>query len=216
MKQIQVKKKADYTGKDIYIGLDVHKKTLSVKLLTEYCSLKEFSQEVDAGKLARYLKRHYPGANYKSVYEAGFCGFGLHRALCREGIENIVVNPADVPTTDKGRRRKTDKIDSRKLALALRSGQLTGIYIPTPEQEQDRQLVRLRINSIRNTYGRASNGLKMFLHYIDGVELPQQFDSFRVSKKLIEWLRNLDLEKTKVIVGKKNVPGALPKEVTLI
>ena len=194
MKQKQNKKKADYSGQTIYIGLDVHKKSLSVKLLSQYCSLKEFKQQVDAQGLKAYLDRHYPGAIFKSVYEAGFCGFGLHRQLSELGIDNIVVNPADVPTTDKERRRKSDRVDCRKLAASLRSGELEGIYIPSPEQEQDRQLVRLRINGIRRNYCRVSNRLKMFLHYTDGIEVPADLKEGRISTKLINWLKDLDLQ----------------------
>jgi transposase len=45
-----------------------------------------------------HLWKHYPGASYHSVYEAGFCGFWIHRELQAHGVHNIVVNPADVPT----------------------------------------------------------------------------------------------------------------------
>ena len=51
--------------------------------------------------LHKYLVSNYPGANYFSVYEAGFCGFWIHEKLMDLGITNIVVNPADVPTLKK-------------------------------------------------------------------------------------------------------------------
>ena len=54
-------------------------------------------------KLAEHLKRNYPDAEYRSVYEAGFSGFEAHRTLCRLGVQNIVINPADVPTSGKER-----------------------------------------------------------------------------------------------------------------
>lgn len=194
MKQIQFKKKVDYRGQVLYTGIDVHSKSLKVKVLSEYCSLKSFSYPVDGAGLSAYLQEQYPGAKIKSVYEAGFCGLGLHRQLCAAGIENIVVNPSDVPTTDKERRRKSDRIDCSKLALALRSGQLSANYIPRLDQEQDRQLVRLRVEGLRRDHSRVSNRLKMFLYHTDGLELPQEFAGLRVSNKLINWLKALDLE----------------------
>lgn len=193
MKQIQIKKKVDYRGQKIYIGLDVHQKSLSVSLYSQYCALKSFSQAVDAAELRSYLDQHYPGANYKSVYEAGFCGLGLHRELCRQGIDNIVVNPADVPTTDKQRRRKTDRVDCHKLAVSLRSGQLEGTFIPSLSQEHDRQLVRFRIESLRRDHCRVSNRLKMFLYYTDGIDLPASFRGLRISQGLIQWLKDLQV-----------------------
>ena len=41
------------------------------------------------------------------------------------GVNNIVVNPADVPSTQKEQLQKTDSMDSRKIARTLRSGELT-------------------------------------------------------------------------------------------
>jgi len=63
--------------------------------------LDNFSMDPDPQKLAEYLKRNYPEAEYRSVYEAGFSGFEAHRTLCKLGVNNIVINPADVPTSGK-------------------------------------------------------------------------------------------------------------------
>jgi len=77
-------------------------------------------------ELYKYLTKHYPNANYHSVYEAGFSGFWADGQLQSFGIKNMVVNPADVPTKSKERRKKTDKIDSSKLAGELSVGNLEG------------------------------------------------------------------------------------------
>ena len=91
--------------------------------------LDNFSMNPDPQKLVEYLKRNYPEAEYRSVYEAGFSGFEAHRTLCKLGVKNIVINPADVPTSGRERNYKNDSIDSRKLARELENGSLTGIYI---------------------------------------------------------------------------------------
>lgn len=49
-------------------------------------------------------------------YEAGFSGFNAQRTLAAEVIPCVVKRPADVSTTDKENRQKSDRIDSRKLA----------------------------------------------------------------------------------------------------
>jgi len=54
----------------------------------------------------------------------------------------LIVNPADIPTTDKDKRQKEDKRDSRKLAKSLKTGELTGIHILKIETEELRNLVR--------------------------------------------------------------------------
>jgi hypothetical protein len=67
-------------------------------------------------KLLEYLKVNYPDGNYFSAYEAGFCGVWIHYRLLALGINNIVVNPADIPTTQKEITQKEDSRDSRKIA----------------------------------------------------------------------------------------------------
>ncbi len=65
------------------------------------------------------LTKHYPGGTYYIVYEAGFCGFWPQRKFTELGINCIVVNPADVPSSNKEKVVKTDPSDSRKLAREL-------------------------------------------------------------------------------------------------
>ena len=110
--------KLDFSGQSIYVGLDVHKKSWSVSIFSEQCEHKKFTQPPEADQLAQYLKRNFPGAAYQVVYEAGFSGFWAHDRLQERGVNCIVVHPADVPTTNKERTSKRDRIDCRKLARA--------------------------------------------------------------------------------------------------
>ena len=93
-------------------------------------ALRRFSQSPEPEALHKCLVSNYPGTNYFSVYEAGFCSFWIHEKLTGSGITNIVVNLADVPTMSKEKLRKTDVVDCNKLARELRSGSLEGIYVP--------------------------------------------------------------------------------------
>jgi hypothetical protein len=54
----------------------------------------------------------FPGGDYNSANEAGFCGYGIHRELISPGIKNIVINAADKPTSQKDHLEKRDPIDS--------------------------------------------------------------------------------------------------------
>lgn len=56
----------------------------------KHTNLKKFSQNPAPEALHKYLASNYPGANYYSVYEAGFCGFWIHEKLTDLGINNIV------------------------------------------------------------------------------------------------------------------------------
>ncbi len=136
--------KLDFRGQHIYVGMDVHKKSWSVSIHTEQFEHKTFTQPPEVEKLTHYLQRTFPGATYHTVYEAGFSGFWLHDQLKEKGIDCMVVNPADVPTKNKERAGKTDRIDCRKLARGLRNGEIKGIYVPSRVKVEDRSLVRTR------------------------------------------------------------------------
>lgn len=127
--------------------------------------LDNFSMDPDPQKLAEYLKRNYPEAEYRSVYEAGFSGFEAHRTLCKLGVKNIVINPADVPTSGRERNYKNDSIDSRKLARELENGSLTGIYIPEPENLVLRNLTR-RKEQLTGNITRTKNRIRSHLFFL--------------------------------------------------
>ncbi len=64
-----------FEGQSIYVGIDCHKKNWTVSILGQEYEHKTMSQNPDPGILANYLKKNFPGALYKAVYEAGFNGF---------------------------------------------------------------------------------------------------------------------------------------------
>ncbi len=67
----------------------------------------------------------------------------MHRVLSEAGIHNIVVNPGSIEVAIHN-RVKTDKRDALKIATLLEAGRLTGVRVPTSEQEQQRLLTRTR------------------------------------------------------------------------
>lgn len=148
-----------FKGQVVYAGIDVHKKQWTVTI--RHCGRmsETFVMNPDPEKLAEHLKRNYPDAEYRSVYEAGFSGFEAHRILCRLGVQNIVINPADVPTSGKERENKDDRIDSRKLVRELENGSLEPIYIPTPENLILRDLKR-REDQLAQSITRIKNRIK--------------------------------------------------------
>lgn len=107
-----------FKGQSFFIGMDVHLKNWEITIRSNHMALKTFSMNPSPYELSRYLKQNYPGGEYYSAYEAGFCGYWIHRELKRFGINNIVIHPADVPTSDKEKQNKTDGIDSRKIAVS--------------------------------------------------------------------------------------------------
>jgi transposase len=142
--------------------------------------------------LANYLNRTFPGGRYHSVYEAGYCGFWIHEALCGYGINNMVTNPADVPTKDKERKQKNNRVDSRKLARSLRSGELQAIYVPGRIHLERRALLRARRTAAKEQT-RYQNRVKGFLSFF-GIQIPSQFGEGRWSGSFIEWIENIPMQ----------------------
>jgi transposase len=182
----------DFSGHNVYVGLDVHKKSWSVSIFTEHTAHKTFTQPPSADCLAGYLKRTFPGAAYHSVYEAGFSGYWIHDKLSVHGIASMVVNPGDVPTTDKQRRGKSDRIDSRKLGRTLRNHELKPIYIPSTMQREDRSLIRTRQTMVRKQT-RCKNQITSILAFY-GVCMPPEMETRRWSRRFISWLESVELE----------------------
>jgi len=180
----------NFIGQRIDVGLDVHKKSWKVVISTKYGLYKSFSQDPDPDRLAKYLLRTFPGGQYHVVYEAGCFGFWIQHQLQELGIHCIVTHPGDVPTTDKQKKRKTDRIDARKLAMELRAGRLEAIYVPSTAAIADRMLIRTRVKMVKNQT-RLKNQIKSLLTFL-GIVIP--FESTQHwSGRFMQWLETLDL-----------------------
>jgi transposase len=187
-------KKIDFTGQNIYAGFDVHKKSWKVTIMAEDTFYKTFTQPPNPEVLYNYLKSNFPGGNYHSAYEAGFCGFWIHDKLTSFGVRSIVVNPADIPTTDKERVQKEDKRDSRKIARSLSSGTLVPIYTPTIQTQRDRSLLRTRTMLVKDMT-RYKNRIKSFL-FFNGINIDDVFTQSKThwSNRFMIWLESLDFD----------------------
>lgn len=186
-------KTLSFEGQNIYVGIDVHLKSWTVTILLADTFIKTFVQKASAKDLATHLRKHYPGGSYYSAYESGFCGFSPHRDLELEGIKNIIVNAADIPTTDKERKQKEDRRDSYKIAKCLRSGDLTGIHIPSVTMVEFRSLVRFRKTTVKDI-SRNKARIKSYL-YLNGITIPEELNgaSKYWSKRFTDWLSTIEL-----------------------
>ncbi len=180
----------DFTGQDLFVGIDTHARQWKITVRTQSVALRTLSINPKPKDLLAFLNKSYPGAQYYSVYEAGFCGFWIHRQLIAYGIQNIVVNSADVPTTHKEKDRKNDKIDSRKLARELSKNNLIAIYVPEESDQHLRSLCRIRFKIVQNMT-RVRNRIKAHLYY-NGIDLPARSETAHWSARFIAWLENVE------------------------
>jgi transposase len=198
----------DFNGQKFYVGLDVHKKSWAVTVRSLEMQVAHFTQPPSALTLANTLKQKFPGGVFYSAYEAGFCGTGHHEQLCKLGIINMIVHPGDIPSTDKQKKNKTDLHDSRSIAEQLEKKNLHGIHILTREEQELRSLFRLRESKVQDVT-RTNNRLKSFMIYY-GIAVPESISKKEfISKKVLEWLDNLELASEAGTLTKEGLTEAL-------
>ena len=188
------KLQANLTNIQLYVGIDVHKRQWSVTILSDHVEHSTFSQQPYPDTLKCYLDKHFPGASVSCAYEASKFGFWIQRKLSEYGYQCMVVNPADIPTTNRDKVTKTDPIDSRKIANCLRSGLLKPIYVPSIDAEGDRQLFRYR-KRLWGDLVKVKNRIKDKLMFA-GVPLPPKHDNSFWTKDFISWLQQVALPST--------------------
>jgi len=178
----------------IFIGLDIHKKSWTVSIQTDLFFHKTYSMPSVAEDLYQYVERTFPDYEVDLVYEAGCCGFTSARYFLNLGWNVLVVNPADVKTSDKERYQKTDALDSKNLSNQLKAGVVKGIHIPTEEQEQFTTLVRHRTQVTKKLRQTKTHIKSMLLFH--GIKVPDEFDNSNWTKDFVLWLENIKFSTT--------------------
>lgn len=132
----------------VKLGLDVHAAQITVCRQLDG-ALPQPAHRRSLDELLALVQTHRAqGVTVYACYEAGPCGYGLHRALEELGAVNYVVAPQRWDLS--GRRVKTDKRDARELCLRLdqyvrgNTAAFTVVRVPTPAQEQRRAVCRQR------------------------------------------------------------------------
>jgi len=189
---MQQNNRLSFAGQDIYVGLDTGKKSWTVTILTEHMEHRTFNQVPKPDALVHYLHKNFPEAHYQCAYEAGYFGFWIYEYLRDHGVDCIVVHAADIPTKDKEKRNRNDRVDSRKLARNLRNGELTQLYVPSRQSQEDRSLVRMRMQMVRKQT-RCKNQIKSFLSFY-GIDIPEELVRSHWSNKFINWLESLEFQ----------------------
>src|SRR3979411_2336156 len=148
-----------------YVGLDVHKESIVVAVaggrpggdVREYGRIANTATALD--RLLRKLGD--AGMALRFCYEAGPCGYGIQRHVSARGHECVVVAPSLIPKR-AGDRVKTDRRDAASLAKLHRAGELTAVWVPDPQHEAMRDLVRARLDAV-HSLRRARQQLSGFL-----------------------------------------------------
>ena len=142
------------TGKEYYIGLDVHKDSIYMAVLDDRKLTPRLNGDEDmvAGgemgndlvKLVKAIRVYQKRGKVQAAYEAGCMGYTLQRNLAEQGIDCIIIPANTVFRPGNEKKLKTDRRDAVLIARMLKQGQAQGIYIPDREDEAARDLLRCR------------------------------------------------------------------------
>ena len=192
---ITIERAAVQTAVIIKLGLDVHAGDIVVCRQDDGQQLKP-AQRKSWPEFLRWVQALMAeGAPVFSCYEAGPCGYGLHRELTALGVTNVVVAPQR--WDEQNQRVKTDQRDARELCDRL-DRYLRGnpkafsvVRVPTPEQEQRRAVGRQRGTLVKERQRCVVRGYGLLLgqgiHAAPEWWQPKHWAVFRL--ELPEWLR---------------------------
>jgi transposase len=178
-----------------YVGLDVSKEKIAVAIANEgreeprYWGMIANSSEA----IKKLMKKLGSSENLRVCYEAGPTGYALYRLLLTLNIHCTVIAPSLIPQKP-GERIKTDRRDSIRLAQLFRAGELTSVYVPTPEDEALRDLVRCREDAKEDEL-RAKHRLSKFLLRND-IKPPSGVNKWTI--KYYRWLDTVRFENSKL------------------
>lgn len=174
-----------------YIGLDVSKDKIAVAIADEgreaprYYGMIPHTFEA----VRKLIEKMGDSPTLRVCYEAGPTGYPLYRFLQTMGVHCEVIAPSLIPSKP-GERIKTDRRDSLRLAQLYRAGELTSIYVPTPEDEALRDLVRAREDAKEDEV-RAKHRLSKFL-LRQNISPPKGVNAW--TKRYREWLNTLKFD----------------------
>jgi transposase len=128
---------------DVFAGLDVDKKSISVTFTDHQGLLKSMHMPYSVDHLVNHVRKHYGDKKVAFAYEAGPTGYGLSDGLVAQQYPCLIASPSMIPKAP-GQRVKTNRLDSMGLAENLRGGQLKSIHVPTTLYRELRHLTQLR------------------------------------------------------------------------
>lgn len=129
----------------LFVGLDVDDKAFHATIIakntgeTWYFKCKPSSSVL----IDKLLNIHGCVKDFRICYESSYLGFSLCRKLRDQGFHCDVIASSLIPEL-AGKKVKTDRCDSQKLANLYLKDLLTVVHVPDQEDEAERDLVRSR------------------------------------------------------------------------
>ena len=160
--------------RDAWVGIDAHSQTLSVAVagapedfIPEPVFVQTLANRDQAIRSVMQRIQQQYGTNLLCVYEAGPCGFALHRFLTQVlGCDCHVIAPNRMPKQPQGKVKVDRLVDALALANLARLGALKVVHVPSVETKGIRNACRSRM-AIQRALADAKRQLLMLLHAPD-------------------------------------------------
>ena len=185
-----------YKDTTVYIGMDVHKESFT---LSSYVLGEEEPGHVQTipsdyilvVKYANRMRKIYgEESEIKCGYEAGCLGFSLYHQLKRCGMNCVILAPTTM-MEEKGKKKiKTDKRDAKKIAQCLAYHTYSPVHIPTDEDEQVKEYIRMR-NDLKAELKRIK---QQTLAFCQRHGLKYTLTKSPWTQAHLKWLQSLQLE----------------------
>jgi transposase len=190
------------------LGLDLHYRQVTAGMQEDGGRITPTGKMCYERFISWVEKKLAEGWEIHSCYEAGASGYWLHRDLVAMGVKNLVVAPK--PMDKGGKKQKSDKRDGVQLCDALERylrGQdkaLSVVSVPTPEQEQNRALIRYHRQIISDRVRCEARGKGLLC--AQGIEIQGQWwqgagwDQVQKHPRLRAWMKEqLDGWRSKIL-----------------
>jgi transposase len=133
-------------------GLDVHKESIAVCIITEGADGSSCKQKRLFGTMTHHLKElsqwlHQSQVTAVAMEATGIYWVPVWNLLEREGLTLLLINPEHYKAV---RGKKTDLKDGERIAELLQDGRLEGSYVPTAEVRILRDLTRYRTKLVQH------------------------------------------------------------------
>jgi len=192
-------------GKLKYVGLDVHKETITISILSGRKKTPDLETTIlnREASIKRFFKKQMAESRIQACYEAGCTGFALKRYLAKLGIECIIAAPGKIPRR-AGNKVKTDRRDARELARLLRNGDLEDIFMPSEQYESARDYLRAREDYCKDMQKNKQRLLSFLLRnglsYSDGGNWTQKHKNWLNKIAFDDPLKQMTFDKYKTSV----------------
>lgn len=178
----------------VYVGMDVHTTNYTLACfrpdMTDCFAVVKV--EPECKNILSYLKKVEENSGepceFHCGYEAGCLGFSLYDELQKHDITCVVLAPSTMPSRG-AKEIKNDKRDAQKIARCLAYGQYSPVHVPTKEDLDVKEFIRMR-NDHRDALKRTKQQILAFctrhgLRFTDGKK--------PWTLKHLAWLQKLSL-----------------------